>query len=126
MKALQVVTSAYRCNIEEQDDPVIWITHAMKGAGGDLGVLLRGDAVNYAIKGQDATGVTLGAWKQTQPPRIERDLTSALGKGIEINVVEEDAAERGIGPEDFITGVKRVRRGDLPKLFDRYDQVWHW
>ena len=32
-KTLQVVTHAYRCTIEEQDDPIVWISRAMKGAG---------------------------------------------------------------------------------------------
>ncbi len=56
MKALQIVEAAYRGTIEEQDDTIIWLTHAMKGAGGDLDLLLRADSVNYAAKGQDASG----------------------------------------------------------------------
>ena len=45
-RTLQIVTSAYRCNVEEQDDPVLWIAQVMKGAGADLDVLLEGNAVN--------------------------------------------------------------------------------
>ena len=51
---------------------MVWITLAMRGAGAELDVLLTGDAVNYAARGQDASGRTLGTWRQTQPPASRR------------------------------------------------------
>ncbi len=42
MKVLQIVETAYRATTEEQDDTVIWISHAMRGASAELGVLLAG------------------------------------------------------------------------------------
>lgn len=126
MKALQVIESAYRCTIEEQDDPVIWITHAMKGAGAELGVLLRGNAVNYALAGQDASGLAFGGRVQRQPPQIDRDVATLAGKGVEIFVVMEDCEARGLPRERLVDGVKQVPRRDLPAIFARYDQVWHW
>ena len=126
MKALQVIQSAYRCNIEEQDDPAVWIAHAMKGAGAELGVLLRGNAANYSVKNQDASGLQFGDRAQTHPPEIERDITSLLEKGVSVYVVEEDLSERGIEPGDVLPGLELVRRAGLPVLFSRYEQVWHW
>lgn len=125
-KVLQVISAAYRCNVEEQDDPIIWITHAMKGAGADLAVLLRGNAVNYAVKAQDASGLSFGGRAQTQPPRIADDLTKFSGKGVDVFLVEEDAAERGIERGEMIEGLKTVSRAALPKLLSAYDQIWHW
>jgi sulfur relay (sulfurtransferase) DsrF/TusC family protein len=126
MKALQVIESAYRCTVEEQDDPIVWITHVMKGAGADLGVLLRGNAVNYAVAGQDASGLAFGGIRQQHPPQIDQDVKSLTEKGVSVYVVKEDAAERGIGEGDFIAGVQHVSRTKLAKLFGDYDQVWHW
>jgi sulfur relay (sulfurtransferase) DsrF/TusC family protein len=125
-KVLQVLETAYRCNSEEQDDPAVWITHAMKGAGADLGLLLRGSAVNYAVKGQDASGLSFGGKAQTQPPKIDEDVAKLVGKGVDVYVVEDDAAERGLERNDFVAGVKPVSRSGLAKLFAGYDQIWHW
>src|SRR5262249_61450538 len=93
-KTLQIVTSAYRCNSEEQDDPVVWICQAMKGAGADLDMLLEGTAVNYAVKGQDASGLSFGTKAQTQPPRIEEDLKRLAANGINLIAVEDDLTHR--------------------------------
>jgi hypothetical protein len=89
-------------------------------------VLLRGNAVNYAAKGQDASGLSFGAKTQTQPPRIDEEITRLIGKGVAVSYVAEDAAERGLKPADLIEGVKPVRSGDVAGVFEAYDQVWHW
>jgi sulfur relay (sulfurtransferase) DsrF/TusC family protein len=125
-KVLQVVESAYRATLEEQDDTVVWITHAMKGAGGDLNVLLRGNAVSYAVKGQDASGLAFGDWKQTQPPRIPDDLAKLMEKGVAVYVVSDDLADRGVERSQLITGVKPTSRDELPTLLETFDQIWHW
>jgi hypothetical protein len=126
VKALQVIESAYRCTLEEQDDPVVWITHAMKGSGANLDVLLRGNAVNYAVRNQDASGLVFGGLEQTNPPQLERDIRQFAEKGVDVYVVEDDAAERGIGTSEFLNGVKPLPREEIAKLFSGYDQIWHW
>jgi hypothetical protein len=126
MKALNIIESAYRATIEEQDDTIVWLTHAMHGAGADLAVLLRGNAVNYAALGQDAAGLAFGEWRQTQPPRLGDDISSLVAKGIPVYVLAEDLAERGLGTDTIINGVERVAREGLPQLLAQYDQVWHW
>jgi hypothetical protein len=126
MKVLQVIETAYRATLEEQDDTIVWITHAMKGAGAELSVLLRGNAVNYAVTGQDASGLSFGSWKQTQPPRLDQDLKALVGKGVAVHAIAEDLVERGMAKAKLIEGLALVSRGDIPKLFDAHDQVWHW
>jgi len=126
MKVLQVIESAYRATQEEQDDTIVWISHAMKGAGADLNVLLRGNAVNYAVPGQDASGLSFGGWQQTQPPNMARDVGGLVEKGVEVYIVQEDLAERGLGGAELVGGVKQVSRGGIPSLFEAHDQIWHW
>ncbi len=126
MKALNVISSAYRATLEEQDDPIVWITHAMKGAGADLNVLLRGNAVNYVVKGQDASGLSFGGKAQTQPPDLPRDIEGLVVKGVDVFVIEEDINERGLGNESLVEGIRRIPRAEVPKLLSNYDQVWPW
>lgn len=125
-KILSIIATAYRATLEEQDDPIVWLTHALRGAGAELDVLLRGNAVNYAVKGQDASGLAFGDRRQTQPPRIDEDVAKLTAKGVRVFLVEEDLADRGVERSDLIAGIETVTRAALPNLFGAYDQVWHW
>jgi len=125
-KVLQVIESAYRCTIEEQDDPVVWITHAMKGAGANVHLLLRGNAVNYAVKGQAVAEVNFGTRHQRQAPRIDDDIASLCAKSVDVYVVEDDVAERGIERSELVSGIRTIPRSGIARLFGEYDQVWHW
>lgn len=125
-KILSIIETAYRATLEEQDDTVVWLTHAMRAAGAELSVLLRGNAVNYAAAGQDASGLSFGERRQTQPPRIDGDVTKLIDKGVPVLAVAEDLAERGIEPSDLVAGIKTVKRSGLAGMFGSYDQVWHW
>jgi sulfur relay (sulfurtransferase) DsrF/TusC family protein len=125
-KALSIIATAYRATLEEQDDPIVWLTHALKGAGAELDVLLRGNAVNYAVKGQDASGLVFGDRRQTQPPRIDEDVAKLIPKGVKVFIVEDDLRDRGLELGDLIPGVEAIARARLPRLIGEYDQVWHW
>ncbi len=126
MKVLNIVEAAYRATLEEQDDTIIWLTHAMRGANATVDVLLRGNAVNYAVKAQDASGLKFGDQAQTQPPQLANDLTKLKEKGAKIFVVEDALRERGIEAGELIGGLEFIPRRQVAKLFADYDQVWQW
>jgi sulfur transfer complex TusBCD TusB component (DsrH family) len=125
-KILNIVETAYRATIEEQDDTVRWLSHMLKNAGADISVILRANAVNYAVKGQDASGLSFGEAKMAHPPEIDKDVEKMIDKGLPVYVVDEDAKDRGLSDGELIGGVKKVKRQDLPELIDQHDQVWHW
>ena len=125
-KILNIVETAYRATIEEQDDTVLWLTHMLKNAGADISVLLRANAVNYAVKGQEASGLAFGESKMTHPPEIDKDVEKMIQKGVPVYLVEQDANERGLSDADFVSGIKKMKRDALPELIDQHDQVWHW
>src|SRR5436309_11485146 len=105
MKVLNIVEAAYRGTLEEQDDTIVWICHAMKGASADIDVLLSGNAVNYAVKAQDASGLSFGGQDQTQPPQIAGDLGKLKAIGAKIYVAEDACSERGIERSELIDGL---------------------
>lgn len=126
MKILHIVESAYRATVEEQDDTVLWFTQVIKGAGAQVDVLLRGNAVNYAARGQSVEGFAVGGWRQTQPPRIERDIGALLGKGVRVYALADDLAERGLHGEPLLPGVEPLAMKDLPAVMQGCERVWHW
>ncbi|MEA5512083.1 hypothetical protein VB715_20115 [Crocosphaera sp. UHCC 0190] len=126
MKTLQIVQSAYRCTIEEQDDPVIWFIQVLKSIGGDVDILLRGNAVNYAVTGQVVEGLSFGEWQQTYPAKVDQDLQQALDNGIKVYALAEDITQRGIPESKLLGGIEKLSRQELPNLFEKYEQVWHW
>ena len=126
LKVLNIVETAYRATLEEQDDTILWISTAMKTAGADIDVLLRANAVNYGVKGQDASGLRFGNKAQTHPPRLEDDVRRLIDKGAKVYVVADDVAERGLERNDLVEGLERVSRAGIAPLCSHYDQVWHW
>jgi hypothetical protein len=125
-RILSIVDTAYRGTLEEQDDTILWLNHAIKNAGADVTILLKGNAVNYAVKGQDAAGLTFGGTPQSNPPAIDRDLQAMIQKGIFVMALQEDLRDLGLSSSDLIGGIEIVGRTNLPSIFDQFDQIWHW
>lgn len=126
MKTLNIIQSAYRGTIEEQDDTVVWITHALRGAGAPIDVLLRGAAVNYAVEGQEVAPMMFGDRAQSHAPDVLGETARLLEKGATVYVLKDDVQRRGIDPAKLIDGVRPVWAASLPKIFIEYDNIWHW
>ena len=126
MRVLQIIEPAYRATLEEQDDTVLWFTRAIRAAGADADVLLVGTAVNYAVRGQDAAGLQIGAWSQRNPPAIEREIARLIESGAHVAALSEDLAERGIAPESMTAGIATTSRQQLSAFFNQYDRIWKW
>ena len=125
-KQLHVVDVAYRATLEEQDDPIVWLCHAMRGAGAELDVLLSGNAVLYGVRGQGVAPLALGGRRQKQAPDLTGDLTRLQARQVACYYVEEDAADRGVDAGSLLDGLVPVSRAKLATLFAGYEQVHRW
>jgi len=125
-RILKIIETAYRGTLEEQDDPIVWLAHSLRGNGAAIDVLLRGNAVNYLVRGQDASGLAFGKKKQTQPPRLDADVASLVDKGVAVYYVQEDVAARGIARGELLETAQPIAQAALPELLGRYEQVWHF
>lgn len=122
---LSIIDSAYRAVIEEQDDTAVWFTHAMKNGGADVSILLRGDAVNYAVLNQDAKGLSFGA-RGVKGPDMVRDVKAVVEKKIPVYLVAEDLAERGIPASQTISGIEHIPRSGIARLIEGHDRILSW
>ena len=85
---------------------VLWLSRALKNAGADLSLVLRGNAVNYAVR-QSCPPLTIGGMTIKHPAQPNDDLAKLQAKGAKVYVIREDLAE-------------------LVDLMESHDQVWHW
>ncbi len=126
MKILSIIEGAYRGTLEEQDDAAVWCTHALRNAGSDIHVLLRGNATNYAVKGHDPSGIRVGEVSIDHPPALDQDLAKFTAAGATVAVVREDLLDRGVSLDNVIDSVELVDRSKIAEIVASYDQVLHW
>ena len=126
MKVLNIVETAYRATLEEQDDTILWLSQSFYHAGVDISVLLRGNAVNYLVKGQTPFNLHFGTWKQTQPPVLDQDLEMMIAKDIPVYAISNDIQARALPSDRLIEGVSKIQTSQISELFEQFDYVWHW
>lgn len=125
-RVLSIVGTAYRGTVEEQDDTILGLTAMCSGAGLDVAILLEGNAVNYGVRGQDASGLRFGDVAVVHPPRLDEDLEDLMAKGVVVHYLTDDAADLGITADRLVDGLKPLRRDERPALFAEFDQIWKW
>ncbi|MDB9524841.1 DsrE family protein [Oscillatoria sp. CS-180] len=126
MKVLNIIETAYRATLEEQDDTILWLSQSFQSAGVDIAVLLRGNAVNYLVKEQTPFNLHFGEWQQTHPPELDQDLKMMMNQSIAVYAIAEDIHERALPEDRLIDGAVLITKRQITDLFEQFEYVWHW
>ena len=124
-KILSVLAHTEYGNLEDSDIG-LFASAFSTVAGQPLTLLLREDAVNYAVRGQDGTGIKIAGLTIQPGFLIETDLSSLKQSNIPVYAVSEDVEERGLKQGDLIAGVQFLSKKEMGKFVDQFDTVWNW
>ena len=125
MKILNIVETAYRATLEEQDDTVLWLSSVLQRNGADVSLLLRGNAVNYIVR-QECPALAIAGTGIRHPADPNANLRRLIEQGARIYAVADDAVERGLDPKRCLAGIELIERNTVAEVFDAHDQVQHW
>lgn len=125
MKILNVVETAYRATLEEQDDTILWLSGMLKKNGAELSVLLRGNAVNYMVK-QQCPELSIGSEIIKHPAKPTDDIRNLQDQGVKLYAVVDDVEARGIDKRECLTYVEMIQANEVGRLFEEHQLVWHW
>jgi hypothetical protein len=125
-KVVSIVDTAYRATLEEQDDTVVWFNHMLRQSGADITLLLTGNAVNYAVCGQQPPPLSFGTASIAFPPRLDQDLRKAIQAGVKLVLLRDDAEMRGIPASALMPEAEQISRAQLAAFLEGFDIVWHW
>lgn len=125
-RVLAIVERAYRGAIEEQYANVLWLSHVLRRLRGDIDVLLRGNAVRYALRDQPHTQLTIGGRAVDTLPHYETEIRNLLQAGVLIYVSGADCDRFRVDRARLIPDVVELDPPAVARLFAGHAHVWHW
>lgn len=124
--SLAIIERAYRGSLEEQYGHIVWLTRVMKGMGAATALLLKGDTVMYARRGQPRMALAIGDLTVSDVSHYESSIEELLRLAVPVYAWQPDLARLQLGADSLIEGVVPVGDADMLSLIQRFDCVWYW
>ena len=124
--SLAIVERSSRGVIEEQYAHILWLARILCKMKGDIGVLLRGNAVQYALANQPSMQLIIGGITLKYLLHYEDDVRALLSDGVRVYVCREDCERLNIRTCQLIEGVTSIDGSSLGRLFEEYAHIWYW
>lgn len=124
MTSLAIVERAYRGAVEVSYFDALYLgieIHRQLG----LDVLLRGEAVGYALAADAAAPIRIGGHLLTTLDAPRDDLRRLRDAGAGVWVEEDALAALGIGRHRLIDGVRSAAPGELAARWPEYDRIFY-
>jgi hypothetical protein len=123
MTSLAIVERAYRGAVEVAYFDALFLgieIHRQLG----LDVLLRGEAVTYAVDGPAPEPFLVGKRLVETLDAPRADLLRLRDLGVGIRVEREDLAALGLGEDRLIDGAEAVAAGEFAARWPEYDRIF--
>lgn len=125
-RSLAIIERSFYGTIEKQYDENLWLAHVLKKMGDDLTLLLRGNAVLYAVSSPEPSSLDIGKISLDHLPDYNKSLQNLVKADIDVFIIAEDCCRLNIKPKDLYSEVKIASTGYMACLLETFDNIWFW
>lgn len=123
---LAIIERSFYGTIEKQYDENLWLAHVLKKMGDELSLLLRGNAVLYAISGSEPSPLHIGDISLHHLPDYYQSLQNLVAADVDVFIIADDCYRLNIKPADLYSAVKVVSEAYMACLLETFDNIWFW
>ncbi|HKP94818.1 MAG TPA: DsrE family protein [Fibrobacteria bacterium] len=124
--SLAIIEKAFRGAVEEQYGHIVWLSRVVRKMGGRTSLLLKGDTVLFAVRGQPRQSLPIGEDVLEGLPHYETTLERMAAEGVPLFAFAPDLRRLGIAADRLMPGVAPVELDRLASLCGESDAVWFW
>lgn len=124
--SLAIIERAYRGAAEEQYGHVIWYMQMHRKIRDLVDVLLRGNAIFYALREQKAQSLTIGGMDLSCLHFYESSIRDLINDGAEVYVYANDMKIFGVQSDQLVPGVRELDMNGVVTAMNNHMYIYHY